>query len=616
MNKINAFILAAGRGERLRPITNHIPKPLMSVFGKPILQIVLERIKAAGAGRIGVNLHYQKELIRKWVEGSEFSGGVTIFPEEDALGTGGALKNAENLLKDGPFLLHNADIVSDIDLEALISHHLESENLVTIAVHDHAEFNSVSIDKEGCLKTVGGEDISGAEDMKNVAYTGVSVYNPDFLDILPEGSSSLVDGWLHAVEQGSRIGTFDVTGSLWNDIGTPSGYASALFELLKKDGETVYLHSSSKGCGDVETDGFIVAEEDSSFSSGAFLKNCILLPGGRAEEGSEHENYILGQGYKINFSEDKVSAGHEDHILIGTGGSDRKYYRVRHNGRSAVLMVCSEDNPDFERHIEHTRFFKKASVAVPELLEVASDKKEALFEDFGDTSLYSWLKFTRDEETVERLYEKILDILILIHSSDTEEFQTLRTRIFDYDHFRWETGYFLEQFIGNIRKLEVNNQSVLDNELDSLAQKADSFAKSVIHRDFQSQNIMITKGRIPHVIDFQGARVGPPAYDVASLLWDPYFRLSDGLRERLLGHYLSKMEESKTGYKKDVFINSLPYCRLQRHMQALGAYGFLSSNKGKRYFLKHIPEGVRLLKEDIKALKNEYPEIHTLISRI
>jgi aminoglycoside/choline kinase family phosphotransferase len=119
---------------------------------------------------------------------------------------------------------------------------------------------------------------------------------------------------------------------------------------------------------------------------------------------------------------------------------------------------------------------------------------------------------------------------------------------------------------------------------------------------------MITKGGIPRLIDYQGARMGPPAYDVVSILWDPYYRLGDEMRERLLDYYISKMRKIPT--------ESLLPCRLQRHMQALGAYGFLSNVKGKKYFLKYMPEGLRLLKEDMIFSKAEYPELYKLIMRL
>ncbi|HBU05700.1 MAG TPA: hypothetical protein DEA95_03780 [Nitrospiraceae bacterium] len=119
---------------------------------------------------------------------------------------------------------------------------------------------------------------------------------------------------------------------------------------------------------------------------------------------------------------------------------------------------------------------------------------------------------------------------------------------------------------------------------------------------------MIHKG-IPRLIDYQGARIGPPAYDIASILWDPYYRLEDGMRERLLEYYSGEMAK----HHRPIPLESVIMCRLQRHMQALGAYGFLSAVKGKKYFLKYIPEGIWLLKEDVALVKNDYPVLYGLV---
>jgi len=119
----------------------------------------------------------------------------------------------------------------------------------------------------------------------------------------------------------------------------------------------------------------------------------------------------------------------------------------------------------------------------------------------------------------------------------------------------------------------------------------------------------------PRIIDYQGARLAPPAYDIASVLWDPYHRLDDGMRERLLAYYLDGMKAG-TAFDETAFRESLVACRLQRHMQALGAYGFLSEVKGKTYFLKHVPEALRLLREDAAAVRGDYPELARLIASL
>jgi aminoglycoside/choline kinase family phosphotransferase len=185
----------------------------------------------------------------------------------------------------------------------------------------------------------------------------------------------------------------------------------------------------------------------------------------------------------------------------------------------------------------------------------------------------------------------------------------LQERPFDYEHLRWETRYFMDRFVKNIMNISVEDGASLDSAFHHLAEKVDSFPKTVIHRDFQSRNIMLAQGVTPRIIDYQGARIGPPAYDVASILWDPYYRLERAMRERLVDYYITRANNENIQ-------NTLLPCRLQRHMQALGAYGFLSAVKGKSYFLKHVPEGLRLLKEDATLSRDEYPVLYNLVMKL
>lgn len=618
--KLNVFILAAGFGKRLRPITEHIPKPLLPILGKPLLQLILEKIFTLPVNQVGINLHHKKEAIKNWIKQSDFSEKIKFFPEEPILGTGGALKNAEVFLRKSTFLVHNSDIISDIDLKNLLEFHISSKNLVTLAVHDYPEFNNVIVDEKGFFKGVNKTQADGQKRSFTplessdkgfflTAFTGIAVYEPGFLKFLPDGASSVVDAWLNAVAAGYKIGTFDVSGCYWSDIRTPSAYASTVVEALKGDGEMVYIHPSVKGCKGVELNGYVVIEGKCRIDKGISLRNCIILPGSHVET-RDNENCILSTDFKINL-------GEADTLLIGTGGSDRKYYRIKKDKNTAVLMQCIEGDTDFQRHIEYTRFFLKHSIPVPELIEIETDKMGATFEDLGDISLYSWLKCPREKKQIEKIYKQVIDILIRLHTVVTEHVSDcplLHSRVFNYEDFRWETGYFIERFVKGIRNIKIKNLSAINKEFHKLALKMGSFTKTVIHRDFQSQNIMITKGEIPRLIDYQGARMGPPAYDVVSILWDPYYYLGDEMRGHLLNYYISKMiDKAGKKFNEKDFKDSILPCRLQRHMQALGAYGFLSTVKGKKYFLKYVPEGLRLLKEDVTLSKGEYPALYKLI---
>lgn len=667
---ITIFLPAAGLGERLRPVTNHLPKPLLPILGRPIIEKILERLTKVCSGRIGINLHYKADMLRAWAESSPWADRISLFSEDPILGTGGALKNAEALLSEGPFIVHNSDILLDIDFRRLIEEHLSSGNTATLACHRLPHLSNVVIDESGQVIDVENPGDSRPDPDRaanKVAYTGIAVYSPEILKFLPEGVSHATVAWIAASRAGLRIKAMDFTGCYWNDVGNPITYARGVLDALRVDGETVYI-SPFASYGRMDIDGYIVIEGPSRIEDGARIRNCIIMPGTCIS--GDHENRIIGPDYSVALSEaDMQPTGHAAEtkrvqltdtlfsgyfcgtqsrphepaskwnfsilsslskeaaseevwshaILIGLGGSDRRYYRVRNNGITAVLMECRPDDPDYERHLIYTDFFGRYGIPVPAIYSRDNSSKRALFEDLGDTSLYSYLKLSRLDSEIESIYKMVLDILVRLHTSATEhvaECPILKERIFDYDYLRWETDYFIERFVLGLCRMRLDDLGRLEEEFNLLARRVDAFPKVVIHRDFQCQNIMIKK-EVPRVIDYQGARMAPPAYDIASILWDPYYRLKEKTRDALVEYYVSEMKRCSNGTFDEVaFRESLILCRLQRHMQALGAYGFLSVVKGKRYFLKHVPEALRMLKEETASMERDYPALMRLVAAL
>jgi len=632
VDRISAFIPAAGLGERLRPITDHIPKPLLPVLGRPMIEIVLERVSALSPQTVAINMHHCWEQIQAFAESSVYSKVIQLYHEDPILGTGGALKNAYASLKNSAFIVYNADILSDIDLPALIRKHEASRNIATLAVQDNSKFNNVWIDREGIMHHVGSMLPGGNHGLCKIAFTGIAVYSPAFLDFLPEGPSSVVDSWLRAVAAGNTIGTMDFSGSEWTDIGTPDAYARAVFDALKKQGKTIYAHASVD-CGKAELQGTVVIEQGTSVNDNAFIRNSVLLPGSHASSDSRIDHGIIGQGFSVDISPEDIfgtvsltssllkTCGYFDDRVnatcIVTGGSDRTYYRIRCGKTTYVLMACREDDKDYERHLALSRFFQKHEVPVPRMIGIDEGEKQAIFEDLGDLSLYAWLACRRNHVQKEALYRKILDIMVMLHTSVTaysSECPTLLSRLFDQEHLLWESGYFMERFVRDLRSAAPSEQDLLNEEFKRLAVVVDAFDKVILHRDFQSQNIMIVHGDEPRIIDFQGARMGPPAYDVASLLWDPYHCIETSIRDILLTYYISRMNEASTAFDADAFRATLLPCRLQRHMQALGAYGFLSLQRGKEYFLMHVPQALDYLKQETEQAREDYPALYRLVA--
>jgi aminoglycoside/choline kinase family phosphotransferase len=215
-------------------------------------------------------------------------------------------------------------------------------------------------------------------------------------------------------------------------------------------------------------------------------------------------------------------------------------------------------------------------------------------EDLGDTDLWS-LRET-NWETRRSLYEKTLILAHKLHSSLEKDFPLGRVRLmeeFDLDLYRWERDYFRDHFVRNFCgiKLEPSFERELETKLSSLAERLSGTKRCLVHRDLQSQNVMIRDGE-PYLIDFQGMRFGSPFYDLGSLLCDPYITFSDNERDELLSFYYGL---TKWDLDWATFQSSFWEASAQRLMQALGAYGFLGLKKGIKSFLDYIPAGLRNL---------------------
>jgi aminoglycoside/choline kinase family phosphotransferase len=164
---------------------------------------------------------------------------------------------------------------------------------------------------------------------------------------------------------------------------------------------------------------------------------------------------------------------------------------------------------------------------------------------------------------------------------------------FGPDLYRWERDYFREHFVRNACGMELapSFEQELESELSALGERLSGTKRCLVHRDLQSQNVMIRDGE-PFLIDFQGMRFGNPFYDLGSLLCDPYVIFPEGERDELLSFYhgLSKGDLDQASFRNHFWEASA-----QRLMQALGAYGFLGLRKGLRAYLHYIPAGLRNL---------------------
>ena len=276
-------------------------------------------------------------------------------------------------------------------------------------------------------------------------------------------------------------------------------------------------------------------------------------------------------------------------------GSDRTFYRLKWNRKDSAILIHYDPN-----RIENTyyadiaAFLHDIDVPVPRLIRHELIRCLMIMEDLGDTDLWSFRK--TPWEIRQTLYQKTLAIVHRLHSFPGKDFPSSRVKFmegFGPDLYRWERDYFRNHFVRDVCGIELQPslEGELETELTNLAKRLSGTMGSLIHRDLQSQNVMIRNGE-PFLIDFQGMRFGNPFYDLGSLLCDPYVNFSSSERDELLSFYY---RFSKWNLGWAIFQNTFWEASAQRLMQALGAYGFLGLKKGLKAYLEHIPAGLHNL---------------------
>ena len=228
---MNAFIFAAGLGTRLKPLTDTMPKALVPVAGKPLLAHVIEKLKAAGCKKIVINIHHFGEMIMDYVKENNNFGIDIVFSDEREmlLETGGAIKHAVNLLGDEPFLIHNVDIMSNVDLQALWSEHINSGSAATLLVSKRNSSRALLFNKESNLTAWTNKNTGEVKTpyenieiacLEEFAFSGIHVFSPQLFKYFGEYPEkfSIIDFYLNTCKS-EKIKAFTQDGLQLLDVG-------------------------------------------------------------------------------------------------------------------------------------------------------------------------------------------------------------------------------------------------------------------------------------------------------------------------------------------------------------------------------------------------------------
>jgi len=292
-----------------------------------------------------------------------------------------------------------------------------------------------------------------------------------------------------------------------------------------------------------------------------------------------------------------------DFQIIAGDASARRYFRLTSSDEKfqpVILMVSgNEDMEDIRSHIECYNFFKEIGVNIPEIYEAVVDKGYIVEEDVGDLSLHFFMDSGGASKNFYRYYKNAIDQIALLqnsfeHPEIVHSFShslPIRRR-FTEEKFYEELKKFFEFYFIRYLNMDIPEREDIENVFYELSKELVEIPLVPTHRDYHSRNLFIKTGNL-YVLDFQDARLGPPQYDLVSIVYDPYVRLSDNVRKELIEYYKKKVYFSSTPSFFKNFDNYLVLCAIQRLLKAIGTYAYMYVERHNSFYLQFIFNALR-----------------------
>lgn len=303
-----AFVLGAGLGERLRPLTDQLPKPLIPVFHQPLITYAFDHLLAAGVDGFVVNTHHLPQAYAEAFPESCYRGAPIAFRHEAPvrLETAGGIANVRDLLGDEPFLVYNGDILTSLPLEPLIRTHQEQGNLVTLALRSNGPAQHIAHDPAtGRVTDI--RNLLGTGNPGTHLFTGIYACSPEIHDWLTPGKvESVIPIFLKMIQQGAKLGSVVLDEGHWWDLGSRAAYLDAHQALHQQGFPTAAVAASAQVSAEAILRGLNVIGEGAVVEAGAELQDCILWPQARVSAQSRLKRCIVRRGITAQGSHESV----------------------------------------------------------------------------------------------------------------------------------------------------------------------------------------------------------------------------------------------------------------------------------------------------------------------
>ena len=284
-----AFVLGAGLGTRLRPLTETTPKPLIPIFGKPLITFALDHLIAIGVRSFVINTHRLTDQFGALFGNGEYGGaGVKLTHEPELLETGGGIKNAEHLLNGGPFITYSGDILCDVRLEPLIDEHFRCGNDVTLGLRNTGLASAIALRDGRVVDITNKYGTPGTYDFANIA-----VWNPDIFERLgPLRKISFIPVLVDWIGAGGRIGGVVLDDGKWFNVGSAADYLGVHRTILEDKWRPQFVK---------DPDWPKPIDQTATISATAKLIGCTVIGANcRVDAAAILEDTILWEGAEIS----------------------------------------------------------------------------------------------------------------------------------------------------------------------------------------------------------------------------------------------------------------------------------------------------------------------------
>lgn len=611
-SSVSGFILAAGEGRRLRPATLVRPKCLVPFCGVPLLELAAGELNRLGLNGIAVNACYQGDRVGEAVRRLAGANGLDlrVSMESRLLDTGGGLRRGLRLLPDaGHVLVHNVDVVVDFDLRRLVRHHLTSEADVTLLLVRGRGPRTVSVCPDGSI-----DQLRNMPGTAPCTFTGIHVVRRKVIEVLPEDEPvSVTPVYQQVSRSGGRVlGLILDDGDYWADLGNARDY-------IRSHGDVADLplrhHPALRRAMATQARRRAALEQRGVTCTGALgIGDGVLVP-----SGSHLHNVVLWDYTCLprpHLYADGIFVGNDvrppppvtEHRSpdpricaaldvdpaettlepLQKQGSGRRYCRLRAGARSWIWSAYDPERRENAGFTAISDFLRGLGIRVPEIRLHLADAFEIVTHDLGQHDLQRTQPI-RQAALLRDVAEQVARLHVLGDQAVRLEELPLR-RGFTKGVYDWERDYFREHLLDRC----LGRPELWSRVAHEYCGVRDALLREPlvpIHRDLQSANIMIVDNDV-YLIDFQGMRLGAAAYDLGSLLYDPYQCYPAELRNGVWDEYAACVRNlGGTPPSAEV----LRLAAVQRLLQALGAYGKLWLRDGLEWYRPFIVPGLRML---------------------